>query len=103
MHKKTPNNIKYIFANVFYINILLLFLKLFFMLFFTKIENVSSFEIRKVFLLDVRFDIKLTVLTFFALAFLILITNYTFFKRAKESGYYENTIFAFFLATIILL
>jgi len=47
-----------------------------------ELEGVSANEIRKSFLLGIRFDLKLAILSFFPLALLILIVNYRFFKKS---------------------
>ena len=47
-----------------------------------ELDGVSANEIRKSFLLGLRFDLKLAILSFFPLALLILIVNFTFFKKS---------------------
>jgi phosphoglycerol transferase MdoB-like AlkP superfamily enzyme len=42
---------------------------------------MSTSEIKKAFLLGLRFDLKLSIISFFPLVLLILITNYSFFKK----------------------
>ena len=47
-----------------------------------ELEGLSANEIRKSFLLGLRFDLKLAILSFFPLAVLILTVNDTFFKKS---------------------
>jgi phosphoglycerol transferase MdoB-like AlkP superfamily enzyme len=80
MFQKIPNYIKYIFTNVFFLFIFIIFFRSLFYLFFAQLDNVSSLEIQKAILLGIRFDLKLAILTFFPLTVLVLITNYRFLK-----------------------
>ncbi len=82
MFKKIPNYIRYIFTNVFFLFVFALLFRVIFYLFFAELNNASSIEIRKAFLLGIRFDLKLAILTFFPMAILILIVNFRFFKRS---------------------
>ena len=81
MLKKIPNYIKYIYTNIFFLFVFCLLFRIIFYNFFTQLDGVSSHEIKKAFGLGIRFDIKLSVITFFPLAALILIVNYRFFKN----------------------
>ncbi len=81
MFQKIPNYIKYIFTNVFFLFVFIVFFRGFFYLFFADLENISTLEIQKAILLGIRFDLKLAILTFFPLAIIVLITNYRFFKK----------------------
>jgi hypothetical protein len=47
-----------------------------------ELEGVSANEIRKSFLLGIRFDLKLAILSFFPLALFILIVNFRFFNKS---------------------
>ena len=81
MLKKTPSYFTYIFTNVFVLFIYILLFRVIFYYFFAQLNEVNTDEIQRAFLLGIRFDIKLAVITFFPLAFLILIVNHHFFQR----------------------
>ena len=53
-----------------------------FYLLFVQLEDTSSQEIQDAFLLGIRFDIKLAVLSIFPVAFLVFIINHRFFRYA---------------------
>lgn len=104
MLKKIPNYIKYIFTNVFFLFIFAVLFRVIFYLFFAELNTASSIEIRKAFLLGIRFDLKLAILTFFPMAILILIANYNFFKRSiykKAASIYS--VLAFLILTLFYL
>ncbi|QTE23673.1 LTA synthase family protein [Polaribacter cellanae] len=81
MFKKIPNYIKYIFTNVFFLFVFTSIFRIIFYSFFANLENATSVEVRKAFLLGLRFDLKLAIITLFPLAILVLITNYRFLKN----------------------
>ena len=81
MFHKIPNYIKYIFTNVFVVFVFTLLFRSIFYLFFADLENIPTKELQKAISLGMRFDLKLAVLTFFPLAVLVLIKNYSFFEK----------------------
>jgi len=81
MIKKLPNYIKYIALNVLFLFIFSFVFRLIFFFTLVNTNTVTNDEISTAFLFGIRFDIKLAILTFFPLALLILIVNYSFFKR----------------------
>ena len=83
MLKRTPNYIKYIFINIFFLFVYIFFFRVLFYYFFAQLENISSSEIQRAFWLGIRFDIKLAIITLFPLAALILIINYAFLQKKK--------------------
>jgi phosphoglycerol transferase MdoB-like AlkP superfamily enzyme len=80
MKPKIPNYIKFIFLNAFSLFVFILVFRFIFFGFFAQLDDVSFIETRKAFLLGIRFDVKLAILTIFPLAILILIINYRFFQ-----------------------
>ncbi len=82
MMKKTPNYIQYIFKNIFFLFVFNLLFRVIFYNFSLELEEVSSDEIKKALLLGIRFDLKLSIISFFPLTLLILIVNYNFFKKS---------------------
>ena len=104
MLRKIPNYIKYIFTNVLFLLVYIFIFRIIFYYFFAQLENSSSSEIKTALWLGFRFDIKLTVLTFFPLAILVLITNYKFFKH-KIYKKIANTylVFAYLILTLFFL
>ena len=101
MIKKTPNYIQYIVKNVFFLFLFNLLFRIIFYNFSMELEGLSANEIRKSFLLGIRFDLKLAILSFFPLALLILIVNYRFFtKRIYKK---INTIYLTATYLVILL
>ena len=66
-----------------------------------ELDGVLANEIRKSFLLGLRFDLKLAILSFFPLALLILIVNFTFFKKSIYKKI--NNIYLTFTYIVILL
>ncbi|WP_298777549.1 LTA synthase family protein [uncultured Polaribacter sp.] len=80
MLTKIPNYIKYIFSNFLLLFLFTAIFRIIFFQFFVHLENATSLEIRKAFLLGLRFDIKLAAITIFPLAILVLIVNRSFFK-----------------------
>lgn len=81
MRKKIPNYIKYIFTHVLLLFVYFFIFRILFYTFFAQLEEASSSEIQKAFLLGIRFDLKLAVLAFFPLAILVLIVNERFLQR----------------------
>ena len=81
MLNKIPNYIKYIFSNFLLLFIFTVIFRVIFYQFFADLENASSSEIRKAFLLGLRFDIKLATITIFPLALIVLIINRLFFRH----------------------
>ena len=81
MIKKMPNYIQYIVKNVFFLFLFNVLFRIIFYNFSMELEGLSANEIRKSFLLGIRFDLKLAILSFFPLALLILIVNYRFFTK----------------------
>ena len=101
MIKKTPNYIQYIVKNVFFLFLFNVLFRIIFYNFSMELEGLSANEIRKSFLLGIRFDLKLAILSFFPLALLILIVNYRFFtKRIYKK---INTIYLTATYLVILL
>lgn len=81
MLKKIPNYIKYLFTNTLFLFLYIFIFRLIFFFFFTDLNNALSSELYKAFSFGIRFDIKLTAISFFPLAILIFIVNYRFFKH----------------------
>ena len=86
MLKRTPNYIKYIFINIFFLFVYIFFFRVLFYYFFAQLENISSSEIQRAFWLGIRFDIKLAIITLFPLAALILIINYAFLQKKNTEN-----------------
>ena len=84
--KKTPNYIKYILLHVILLFSYIFLFRVIFYAFFAELENATSTEIRKAFLLGAQFDFKLAAIVFFPIAFLVLITNYNFFKKCYRKN-----------------
>ena len=82
MLKTIPNYIKYIFINTMSLFVYLFIFRVIFYLLFVQLEDTSSQEIQDAFLLGIRFDIKLAVLSIFPVAFLVFIINHRFFRYA---------------------
>ena len=80
MLKKTPNYIKYIFTNIFFLFVFNSIFRGIFYYNFSPLENIPAPEIQKAILLGIRFDLKLAIIAFFPLAIVDLIRNYRFLK-----------------------
>jgi hypothetical protein len=80
--KKIPDYIHYIINNIFFLFLFTFLLRCVFYFFGVDLQDASSEEIKKAFLLGIRFDIKLAIISFFPLALLILIVNHRFFKNS---------------------
>jgi phosphoglycerol transferase MdoB-like AlkP superfamily enzyme len=81
MVKKLPNYIKYIFVNVFFLLIYSFLFRLIFFFFYANIDDATSKEITNAFFFGIRFDLKLSILSFFPLALFVLIVNHAFFTK----------------------
>ena len=80
MLKRIPNYIKYLFTNILFLFLYIFIFRLIFFYFFADLNNASSPEVYKAFSFGLRFDIKLSSISFLPLAILIFVVNYRFFK-----------------------
>ena len=96
-----PNYLKYIFKNIFFLFIFNILFRVIFYNYSLDLDNISTEEIKKAFLLGIRFDIKLAIISFFPLAILIFIVNDRFFKKTIFK--WVNSIYLTSVYTIVLL
>ena len=82
MLNKIPNYIKYIFSNFFLLVAFNIIFRILFYSFFAELKTATSQEIKTALWLGFRFDVKLSAITIFPLALLVLIVNRRFFKFA---------------------
>ncbi|MDG1038206.1 MAG: sulfatase, partial [Polaribacter sp.] len=71
MFKETPNYIKYIFTNIFFLFVFNSIFRAIFYYNFGPLGNISAPEIQKSILLGIRFDLKLAIIAFFPLAIIV--------------------------------
>ena len=81
MIKKIPNYVKYILYCIGFLLVYLFIFRLLFFLFVANFDSASQKNIITAFIYGFRFDLKLSILSYFPLAILILSTNYLFFKK----------------------
>lgn len=81
MSRRIPNYISYLFINFLLLIIFNFLFRIIFFFFFSELDNATSEEINKSFLVGLRFDIKLASIVIFPISILILTLNYRTFKN----------------------
>ncbi len=104
MFLKIPNYIKYSLVHILCMFLFILFFRVIFFMFFADLDGILNTEIKKAFLLGIRFDIKLAIISLFPLVLFTLIANYNFFKKKiykKLANFYIVTIYIVLLLFFI--
>ena len=81
MTVKIPNYVKYLITNVVILFLFSVIFRIIFYELFVSSDNMEMDELKKAFLLGLRFDLKLSILASFPIILLALLTNYQFFKK----------------------